>query len=64
MDSLPVHFDCYKYLQDTYIEVSTTTDPRDLKFEAKFIFEDSLKNKYEFYVQGDDEKYVIDRVKF
>ena len=34
-------------------------DPNTLKFESKFIFEDSLKNKYEYIVKGDKSWYEI-----
>ena len=58
-DSLPKAFKTYEYLNVIYIQANTTSDPDTLKFKARFIFEDALKNKYEYIVKGNESWYEI-----
>lgn len=62
VDSLPIRFDSYVYLIDTYIQAETTTNPDDLEFKSKFVFEDSLSNQYEYIIHGNEAMYTIDRM--
>lgn len=62
-DSLPVHFAKYQYLQDTSIKGITKEHNKDFKFKSLFIFQDSLKRKSEFLVQGNDYRFSIKREK-
>lgn len=61
VDSLPIKFKSYEYLKDIYIKVNTFSDPDTLNFKSKFIFEDSLKNQYEYIVTGNQSWYEINR---
>lgn len=60
-DSLPIKFKSYEYLKDIEINASTKQEPETLKFKSKFIFKDSLNNKYEFTVKGNKSKFEINR---
>lgn len=60
-NNLPIEFKPYEYLKDIYVQASTTSDPDTLTFKTKFIFEDSVKNKYEYIVKGDGAWYEIIR---
>ena len=61
IDSLPIRFNSYEYLKDYYIKANTLINPDTLKFKSKFIFQDSLKNKYEYIITGDKSMYEIIR---
>lgn len=60
-DSLPIRFNSYEYLKDYYIQANSLTNPDTLKFKSKFIFQDSLKNKYEYIIKGDKSMYEVIR---
>ena len=62
-DSLPVHFPKYQYLQETSIKGITNEYSKNFKFKSLFIFQDSLKRKTEFLVQGNDFRFSIKREK-
>lgn len=60
-DTLPIKIGAYKYLNKYYIHAITPSHIDSLKFKSKFIFEDSLKNKYEYMITGTGNTYEIKR---
>jgi hypothetical protein len=59
IDSLPKMFQTYSYLQDTYVSVQSTVDPREHNLQAVFTFEDSLQQQYQYKITGAKGHYSI-----
>ena len=60
IDSLPINFS-YQYLGYKAITGATTIEPKDLKFKARLIFQDSLSRKHEYILAGEKSYFSITR---
>ncbi|WP_306353117.1 hypothetical protein [Flavobacterium sp. '19STA2R22 D10 B1'] len=59
VDSLPMKFNTYQYLEYNTIKGNTITEPSKLKFKSILIFKDSLNKKQEYIVEGKESFFTI-----
>lgn len=61
-DSLPIKFPKYVYLKEVEIKGYTKINNEDLKIKSVFTFQDSLKNKQKYIIEGSEYIYTIKKL--
>jgi hypothetical protein len=58
-ETLPKQIPTYEYLKNTSIVGSTSVDPSELQFKSILVFQDSIKRKYNYLIEGKQSHFTI-----